>query len=359
MVPYYILVGVPLYMSLFMMNKGTLTIKRERQKYVIGTFFIIYFLLLALRHESVGVDLQRYLPFFNRVAKTPWGNLFSSSNKEPGYLVLNKLIGTLFPNERIFIILISLITVLPIMKFYTDESENAILSMAIFLILPSFQMLFSGLRQAIAMAFAVPAYYATKKKKLIPFILFVILAILFHKSAFIMFAFYPIYHMNITRNKVVLLVPIMVGVYALRKRVFGFLFRFLSDDFEHYNQVSDTGAYAMLLLFALFAIFSYVCASNEQIDRDIIGLRNILLLSVGIQIFAAVNVLAMRMNYYFIIFIPILIPKIINRTPEKDRALYRALSLIMIVFFVSYFLLSARKSADIMRLYPYKFFWEV
>ena len=67
MVPYYILAGVPIYMSLFMMDKGTLTVKRERQKYIIGTFFVICTLLLALRHESIGIDLQRYLPFFKSV----------------------------------------------------------------------------------------------------------------------------------------------------------------------------------------------------------------------------------------------------------------------------------------------------
>ena len=360
MAAYYILVGAPIYLSLFMMNKKTLSVKPEKQKYVIGTFFLVYLLLLCLRHNTVGVDLSQYLPRFNSIARTPWNEIFVVFGIEPGYVFLNKLIGVFSTNEQIFLSVIALITVLPLMKLYCDESENAILSMALFLIMPNLQMIFSGLRQAIAMALVVPAYYATKKKKLIPFILIVLLAMTFHKSAFIIAAIYPVYHMNITRNRAFLIgLPILSVIYIFRNYVFSILLRFMSDDGEeNYGDLTTEGGYTMLILFVLFAVVSYVCASNEKLDRDVIGLRNLLLLSVVLQFFASVNPLAMRMNYYFLLFIPLLIPKIINRTPDKERGIYKAGGMALSMLLLFYYFYKAYTGYDILCIYPYRFFWQ-
>jgi len=187
----------------------------------------------------------------------------------------------------------------------------------------------------------------------------VLLAMTFHKSAFIIALLYPVYHINITRKKSIFAIPVIVFVYLNNKAIFAFIFRFMSDDMEErYNEISETGAYSMIILFALFAVFAYVCTSNELVDRDFIGLRNLLLLSVVLQLFVPINAIAMRMNYYFIIFIPILIPKVIHRTPKSDRTLYEFLGVFLSAFFIFYYFRRAMYGVDILQTYPYRFFWQ-
>lgn len=60
---------------------------------------------------------------------------------------------------------------------------------------------------------------------------------------------------------------------------------------------------------------------ESKMDKDIIGLRNILFLSAFLQCFTLVNYWAMRMNYYFLIFLPILISKIPGCCKEQDKGI--------------------------------------
>ena len=105
----------------------------------------------------------------------------------------------------------------------------------------------------------------------------------------------------------------------------------------------STGAYTMLILFSIFTVFSFVIPDEKRMDNETIGLRNFLLLSLVIQMFAPLHNLAMRMNYYYIIFIPLLIPKIIairNKRWEQVAVLGRR---VMVVFFFVYFFLSLQE----------------
>jgi len=57
------------------------------------------------------------------------------------------------------------------------------------------------------------AFIFVKNKKLIPFLLFVLLAITFHKSAIVTLLIYPFYHINITKGKIIALIPV-VGAFV-------------------------------------------------------------------------------------------------------------------------------------------------
>ena len=66
--------------------------------------------------------------------------------------------------------------------------------------------------------------------------------------------------------------------------------------------ITQTGAFTMLMLFVMFAVFAFLVPDDATLDAETIGLRNFLLLSIVLQMFAPLHTLAMRMNYYYIIF---------------------------------------------------------
>jgi hypothetical protein len=85
-------------------------------------------------------------------------------------------------------------------------------------------------------------------------------------------------------------------------------------------------------------------------------------MALMLQCFAPVHVLAMRLNYYFIIFIPVLIPKILKYHKRSLKKLTIASQVVMIGFFVLYYLINTYESCKTgisdLNTYPYIPFWK-
>jgi hypothetical protein len=113
----------------------------------------------------------------------------------------------------------------------------------------------------------------------------------------------------------------------------------------------------MLILFAVFTAFSFIIPDERSIDSEVIGLRNFLLLVLVLQMFAPLHELAMRMNYYYIIFIPLLIPKIVACRSKRWNQVAVLGRHVMVVFFLLYFFITAH-GGGALHVFPYHFFWE-
>lgn len=356
MVPYYVMVAVPTILSLLFSGRTDKFSAEKKNKVVVWFFFAFVLFFLMLRHETVGADIKNYLNRFKEVSNQTFKEIFTEYDSEYLYYVLNRMIGFFTSNKQVFLSIIAVICVIPVAKLYS-KSENALLTIAIFLIGSNFDMLFSGLRQSLAIAIVAISYKYIKEKKFFKFLLIVLVAFFFHKSAFIALLLYPVYHMKITRIKAALFVPVIGAVFVFRNQIFEYILQFLGEYGEQY-ELSETTGYAMIALFTLFLVFSYVVPNEENMDKETIGLRNIMIITLIIQTFALASPVAMRMNYYNIMLVPLLLPRIINRCNERDKRVYRYIEIGLIVFFILYYFYRAHTGEDILQLYPYKTFWD-
>ena len=89
-----------------------------------------------------------------------------------------------------------------------------------------------------------------------------------------------------------------------------------------------------LILFAAFAVFSYVVPDESKMDDELYGLRNFLLLTVVLQSFAPLHTLAMRMNYYYIIFLPITVAKFVDIPQTSMKRIAKVAALIITAYFL-------------------------
>ena len=325
-------------------------------KVAILLFFAIFVFLLSARHISIGNDNENYKWIFNRVAYIDWSNLKGSYDLETGYLVLNKILSGWFSNYQAFVTIASIIAVCPLAYFYAQENKSVILTIALFLVAAPFTMYFSGMRQIIAMAFAIPLYYLARKKKLIWFILFVILAMQFHNSAFVMFALYPVINTRFTEKGLFFSIPLIVAVYLFNEPIFNFLKEIVKDEYTY--KTEQTGAFMMIILFALFVIFAFVVIDEKELTKEEIGFRNILVVCLILQLFSPVNMVVMRMNYYFMIFIPVALSKLMQKPRKGFEQVVKLASVVMTVFFLGYFVYTGLNGEDVLNIFPYKFFWE-
>lgn len=127
---------------------------------------------------------------------------------------------------------------------------------------------------------------------------------------------------------------------------------------EDFGEIAETGAMNVLLLLIVLAVYSYIIPDESMLDKDTIAMRNILLLTIMIQVFAMLHTLAMRMNYYYLIFIPILIPRIASRSKKKYKQIADLSVVVMTVFFMGYFIRNVILDIDPLNIYPYIPFWQ-
>lgn len=368
MYPYIILVAAPILCAVVLRE---CRVKPQiGNRISLGLFFTLLLALLALRAPTIGRDLSNYQIYFNEAVRFGWSSV-KDSVPEPLFMALNVLVAAFTDNFQIFLAVVAVLTVVPIAISYLRNAKDAVLTILLFLNLSVFIILFSTLRQAMTMALGLIAYEFTKRKQWYFFLPIVVLAFFIHKSALALLLLYPLYHIRISRRWMIGIVPAYMLLFAFRRQIFSLCLRLIDDYYGRYTVIEDTGAYMMLLLLVLLSVFVFSIPDEARIDRETAALRNILLLTVMIQMFASLHPLAMRINYYYLVFVPILIPRLIVCRPQTNRAVRgkrilflsrRKLALlakyVMIVFFLVYFFISAPRQ-NLLDTFPYRFFWEV
>lgn len=370
MIPYLLLIFIPFlfnFVSIKQYNKRQLCIGKgqsiTQNSMALPVFFIILILILALRHETIGRDVIAYKSYFFRWSENSLSDFFPIQ-LESLFKVYNWVIGQVSVDYQVYLAITSLVTVLPIALLYCEDRRNGYLKIILFVNMATFVMLFSGLRQAIAMAIGMIAYRFVRKKKLFPFLLLGLLALGVHHSAFMLFLMYPIYHMTIKKKHLIIIIPVIVTVYIFKRQFFSFIVNILALISDKYTdaEISTTGAVTMLILFAIFAVFSYVIPDERMVDKEIVGLRNLLLLALVMQCFAPLHSLAMRLNYYYILFIPILISKVLTVYKPVFRQVAVVGNYVMCIFFTMYYVMNTYLSyvtgISTLDTIPYLPFWE-
>ena len=276
--------------------------------------------------------------------------------------MLNWIIGNIFGNYQIFLAFVAAICILPIALLYCEDRHFGFLKIVIFVNLPTFVMMFSGLRQAIAISIGTIAYHFVRKKKLFPFLLTVLIAFGFHKSSFMLLPMYWIYQIRFKRKHLLIIAPAMVVLYLFNSTIFNFLLTFIGDYADKYDATAGaTGAVNMLILFGLFVIFSYVLSDESKMTDEMFGLRNFLLVCFALQCFAPVHNLAMRLNYYYILFIPIAVAKVFPVVRSQYRQIAKLAHIVLCAFFTVYFLytsyISCITGISDLDTFPYVPFW--
>ena len=342
MVAYYLLVGIPIIVYLFLKTRNMSFPNSNNEKTVVSLFFIIYLMLLCLRDFSVGCDTYSYVTkFFEPYKYFDWQQITLMSAPEWGFAYLTKIMTILSGNPHLYIAVVAIVSIIPIWKLYKEESLNGILCISIFLITVVFDIFFSGIRQGLAIGVGALAFYYVKEKKIIPFLLMVALAYVCHRSAIVIILLYPIYHARITKKWLWVAIPAMAFIFIYRAQVFAFLFEALGGYyFEKYGRAANgyipTEQYGQMVLYFLFSFYTFIILDEDEGGEEDIGLRNVLLLSTALQCFAPLHVIASRMNYYFMIFIPIAISRANEHCKVEYRKIVALATLIMEVFFVGF-----------------------
>ena len=356
MIVFYILLFVPMLMQ-FATGKVYGVEQKKKRNMALAFFFVFLTILTMLRHKDIGNDTRNYISMFRSFSELDWRDI-TLKTTEFGYRYFNKAVSVITKDPQMFIAISAFVTSALIYPTYKRLCIDTSLTVALFCTMSTFVMMFSGIRQMLAIGVGCIAYEFTRKKKLIPFAIAVTLAMTLHTSAFMLVFMYPVYHAKLKKIGLLLVIPVLVLIFIFNEPIFEFLGTYIEEYTRYEVEVASTGAYMMLVLFSIFTVFAFVVPKDSKIDDETIGLRNFLILSLALQIFAPLHTLAMRMNYYYIIFIPLLLPKIIEHSDSKMKSMAITGRHIMVLFFTAYFFYNAYLGGVNLNVFPYKFFWE-
>ncbi len=344
-----------LIFTYFLFKSPQMRSKKSEQLICI-TFFAVLTLILGLRHPSMGYDLRYgeelgYLGMYEYISELSWSKIFSFVsvlNYEYGYIFYNKLLSVISDDPQILLFATTAISIAPVIYVIYKKKVNQLLSIFVYIGLPSFLIIFSGLRQSIAIALCFLSILFIEQKKFFRFAAIVLLAWLFHSSSIVFLVAYPLYYLKLNRNARYLSVLLIPIVYIFRYP----LFNILSTLFKESAVAYDTGAVTLLIVFSLVYIFCMLFMDHGNVEHN--GYMNLFMCACLCQVFGNIYDTAMRVGYYFMIVLVLLLPKIIygmklytNRTVSK---------LAVNACFVAYGLSSIYSSTWAMA-YPHIFFW--
>ena len=362
MIPYFVAYGLTLTAGFLRTKRKEAALHRNNKNYCIA-FAVIWVFLLGLRHPSMGVDLwygspYGYLGRFEYIASMRWADAFTGNvqNYERGYILFNKVLSLLGDNCQILLFACALITISLIAVWICLNSDYPGLSAVIYLGLPCFLMNFSGLRQALAIGITTISIELIKRKKPFWFMVVVLLANTFHGTAWIFLFAYPIYHFRMRKAGSVGTVLLPLAAYVFRYPLFAVLSKLFKP-----NAVSDNnGAFTLFLVF--WAVYFFAVLFGHERDEEELGLRNLFLVACICQAMGGIYSTAMRVGYYYMISLAVLLPKVIKNNDYHFHGKQRSNSalimyLAIFVCFCTFGLYSIANSSWA-ESNPYTFFWQ-
>ena len=337
--------------------------KAQFNKVFTVLIFISLVLIIGLRHPSMGNDLKYgesngYLGAFEVLSKMSWSEILKLEaflNYERGFIIYCKLVSSIWNNHQFFLFISALLSIFPIFLTIYKKSENAIMSSLIYMGVPAFFIIFSGVRQGLAIGICFFAVLILLKERksiytIILFILIVLLAWTFHSSSIIFLLALPLYYIKFDKTSRWISVGILPIIYLGRNWLFSILSKLFKDD----AVANDTGALTLLLVFVGIYVFCILFSSNN--DREYNWYMNMFYIACVCQIFGGIFDTAMIVGYYFMLALVLLLPKLISDMKVKSNELLSQIG--VNIAFGAYAIYSIYTSTWAMA-YPHHFFWEI
>lgn len=299
------------------------------------------FALIAFRNASIGNDTGGYLSCFDQMVDTPWEKIFivndANQQFEVGFVVFEKIITTFTHDANIYQIIYSSIYLVSVVTFANQLERSNFAFLFFFTTLGIYTFMFTGVRQCLAMCICLFSYKFVRERKLMPFLLLLLLAFLFHKSALLFLAAYVVYNRKI--NWINALVYVVVGVlsYVYIEIIQEFFNGFLEYDYE----VEETGNGGIFFLVVVcITVFSYLVilrSRSVNLTDQAQGMLNVGVITLIFWLVRLVNRVAERPSYYFMFFTIAMLCHGIEATKnEKERIIYKvaicSLSLILFAY---------------------------
>ncbi|MDQ8144322.1 EpsG family protein [Chryseobacterium sp. CFS15] len=336
----------------------------KRRKHYIIVIVIMLILQSGLRNWYVGADTYQYYTIFEDVKSSSFNDIISrimnNEGKDQGYYLFQKIFQIFITDYQLYLLFVALIFMSALGHFvYNNTIHIRHVIVAFVLYMAMFYSFFSitGIRQTLATGLLLFGFQFIKKRKLIHFSFFVILASFMHISSLVFFSLYFIANIKRYRTiyiSVFILFPI---VFLFKNEIATFLVSSSESTqkrFESYLEDKSTnGSIALTAAHILIAYWGMLSIKKTVSMFPSTGIM-FSTFAIAFLLFPLqwVNTNAGRVAQYFDIILIVWIPFLIDTATMWKSKQREVLYLLIIGIFIFLTLFSIRKEAE------YKFFWQ-
>ncbi len=321
-------------------------------------------LLAGLRGYTVGADTDTYLKAVRWYAGISFVEVFTEPlvwpfDFETGYFLLTKFCCWLNMSETAFLFVVAVLIYVPQFQYIYRNSSHPYISVLVYFAFSFFTYSLGIYRQFIAIGMVLPALRLIEKKRFFPYLLVILIAMQFHRTAFIALPLYFLPYFR-WRRMVVFFLLLAVEVVLL---VFGrYVIELAVSLFPTYagyigGRFDVQGGTYLNLIFLNLVYFLFCFANRDtgikDSKRDMIAAQ--LAVAILLQCCAYHMGIFGRIVPYYSVALLVAIPNIVDGLSRKDPArgwLFRLGTCAVLVFLI------IRELSGNSYVCPYYFFWE-
>ena len=255
---------------------------------------------------------------------------------ETGFYWLVWLLTRVTQEPQWMIFLTSAFICIAVCIYIHKNSEDPPMAMMIYVCLGLFTFNMNGMRQAMAMSVCVLGYELVKKRKLIPFLLTILLAMQFHKTAI---AFLPVFfipNLKNTKGNWFIYACGMVVFLLLLDQIFVAFNSATGKEYDINDSIADGGG--MTVIFIYLLALALPLLMPDSINKPYVRYAMFGVLT-GFGIYCAryiSNQVMERVSYYYFYFLLILIPNVMKGMEDQEQKVVRVLFVLASIALFAY-----------------------
>ncbi len=302
-------------------NLENLKTKDDYQtKYIIFITLSIVFLGLfsGLRSFDVGTDLNyTYIPGFYKIL-----NGSTNEYSERGFVFFIQILQVFSDNARILVLATSFIFSFCLCRIAVKKSANLYVCLLTVLLSTFYFTSLNNVRQAIAMIILIEGFNYLIDKKLLNYLIVVLIAFIFHKSALIMIPIYFIVNSKFINKHYLTLMILAIVVLPFISKLLIYLISYTKYAYYFNSDFNNGDSNTLnIIINALWLLISFLLLYNEKnYNKEgyaLLVIQSFAFLFSYLSLFIKVSEMMSRLANYFIFHQILLIPYLFER--EKER----------------------------------------
>lgn len=256
-------------------------------------------------------------------------------SSEAGFYYAMWLLGHVFKDGQTAIIASSLFITWATCYFISHNSADVPLSLTIYVCLTMFTFNMCAMRQALAMSICLFAYEQAKSRNIFKFVLLVLLAMLFHKTAM---CFLPVWFLprlkNSFGNWLFYIFGLVMCLLFVDKIIAGY-FEISGENYSDNSAASGGGLFVVLLYLGAIVLTIYRRwilkrpAARVAFLGTLVGFVSYLARYIGSDILE-------RISYYYYYFLILLVPEVFQELEEEEHRFIKVFFIIGCLLLFAY-----------------------
>ncbi len=229
--------------------------EQRRLAYYSACFFLI--LMFSTQNYTVSGDNSEYMRQYEIISTLPLSKMLVHKF-EIGFVLLCRLLHFLFKGERVLLVVMSVMILVPFCWSYEKETEDPMIALMSFLALGMYMNAIIYWRQLAAMAILTFSYRYLRERRFLPFLLVVLAAMSFHKTAIVFIGLYMVYRLPINKWLLVTCAAVSILLGFFGDTIIELGIRLIYPRYAKFPRENLGGETMLALLWILTLLFYWV-----------------------------------------------------------------------------------------------------